>query len=353
MVNYIGTASGGGAIGGFAFRTIMGLHNSGCEMVMGGGASTGTIAMYLYLNEFFEEGATLYPETYDKFGRNIFEPGIAKLDSGKIKIAWGEALKKLFKIKSIQSLMTNEGLYKTFLALEKKRGDRRTKPMFFNTVSLRTGNGTQHDLFSLPTAEDRAAALTASCSIPGMFPLKKFAGFEFVGDGGITDGLPFAQMFARMQPGESYEFFNIMCNPLQLLEKADLQNIAQIIGRTVSIMLLEILKGDLENTQFRNNIAQIIWPVTDRLEKLIQHAATIKGATKEDNDLRDMLHTELMDCVTILRGALGYRYMPIHNLIYPGNRGTFEFTPESYAEQIRDADKLVADFISARQKVSA
>lgn len=348
MVQYIGTASGGGAIGGFAFRTIMGLHNSGFEMIMGGGASTGTIAMYLYLNEFFEEGATLYPKTYDEFGRNIFEPGIAKLDSGKIKIAWGEALKRLFNIKSIQSLMTNKGLYETFLALEKKRGDRRVKPMFFNTVSLRKGTGEQHDLFTLPTAEDRAAALTASCSIPGMFPLKKFAGFDFMGDGGITDGLPFAQMFARMKPGQDYEFFNIMCNPLQLLEKADLQNIAQIIGRTVSILLLEILKGDLQNTEFRNNIAKIIWPLTDRLEKLLTHVKLISADSEQELAVRDMIYKEIEDSIRILRETLGYKYMPIHNLIYPGNRGTFEFTPESYDEQIRDADRLVAEFVASQ-----
>lgn len=342
MIN-IGTASGGGAIGAYAYRTIMGLHNSGFPFEMGGGSSTGTIAFYMYCKQFFDEGAKLYPDTYDQFARNIFEPGLAKLDQGKIKINWFKALPKVFNIKSVHSLMTNKGLYEIFLALEKKQPNTPV-PMFFNTVSLKTGKGSQHALSDFPTPELRAAALTTSCSIPGIFPLRSFGEFELCGDGGITDGLPFRQMFMRMQPGKDYQFFNIMCNPLELMPADQLTNIAQIIGRTVSIMLLEILKGDLERTVDRNEIAKIIWPITDRLEKLIPVIEAL-----EDGLAADVLHTELTEAIRILRETLGYRHMPIHNLVYPDHRGVFEFTPESYHEQIASADKLVSQTVALLQ----
>jgi len=322
IITDISVASGGGALGIWSWRTAMGLHNSGYQFEMIGGSSTGCIVAFLYAKGFFEEAEKLYKLTYDEESRNIFEPGIAKVKKGKLEIAWIKAIANVFRIKHIESLMTNNGLYDTFMILQKKKASFDI-PMFFNTTSLITGEGVQHsseDFIRKPT--DLCAALTASTSMPGILPMWDYASFKSMSDGGLVSPLPLGHMFARMDPNKPYRFWNIMCNPIDILPKEDLDNVAKVAGRAVNIMLNKILRETIGRTEDRNHASKTIWPIAEELDTL--------GLT------------EIADK---LRAALGYKYMPIHNIIYSGTRGVFEFTKESYEEQIltarNDVDKYL------------
>lgn len=327
----VGTVSGGGAIGIWAWRSVMGLHNSGYPLKMIGGSSTGCIVAYLYAKGFFDEAEALYKPTYFNNARNIFEPGIAKIEDGKIKFDFWQAFLKVFKIKNVKSLMTNKGLYDTFLALEKKKPQWGDTDMFFNTTSLQTGINTQHVAKAyIGRSEELCKLLVASTSMPGILPWWDTSEYKVSMDGGITEGLPFRPMFMRMDPTRDYRFFNVMCNPIDLLPADQLTNGAQILARTVSVMLNQILKGNLDRTEDKNSVAKIIWPVSDSLEKLLPIFEDLKsmGLT----GYSDTLHTEVSTAISVLRQALGYRNMPIFNMIYSGNRNVFEFTPEAYNE---------------------
>jgi len=322
----VGTISGGGAIGIWAWDTAMNIQRAGYKFEMIGGSSTGALVAYLISKGFFEEAELLYRLTYEQGSRNIFEPGLAKISDGKLTVSWMKILANVFKLKNVPSLMTNKGLYNILFELQKKKPGFDI-PMFFNTVSLQSGKSKQHsseDFKGRPA--DLCAAITASTSMPGIMPAQNFGEYKIVVDGGVTNGLPFKEMFQRMEPGKSYRFWNIMCNPIELLPMDELVNAAQIIGRTVTVMLNEILKGDLELTEDRNKTAKIIWPISEELDRLAD-------AGMADEDAK-----AVRAIANRLRSALGYRNVPIHNINYSGGRGIMEFTMASYNEQ-RDTSR--------------
>jgi predicted acylesterase/phospholipase RssA len=319
----IGTFSGGGANGIWSWTVAMELMNTGYGMEMVGGSSTGCIVAFLYAKGFFEEADQLYRKTYEEGSRNIFEPGIASIKKGKIDINWLKAIPNVFRIRKVKSLMTQNGLYETFMMLQKKKPGW-DMDMFFNTTSLATGLGTQHSVRDYEGRdEELCRALTASTAMPVFLPWWDLEGYKTSMDGGITDGLPFRQMFARMIYGQAYRFWNTMCNPIDMLPANELQNIAQIGGRTLSVMMNKCLTSELGRTQDKNDVAKIIWPITEKLDAM--------GLTNIADELR---------------GSLGYKYMPIHNIIYTGSRGTFEFTMDSYYEQIETAKKDVKNYLA-------
>lgn len=335
-VTDVGTFSGGGANGIWSWSVAMELKSRGYEMEMVGGSSTGCIVAFLYAKEFYEEADKLYRLTYEQGSRNIFEPGIAAIKKGKIDINWLKAIPAVFRIKKVKSLMTNKGLYETFLKLEKMKPGF-AKPMFFNTTSLAAGKGYQHSSEDFKgNPEALAMALTASTSMPGILPWWDVNGFKTLVDGGTTDGLPFSQMFARMEPGRDYQFWNIMCNPIDLLPANELTNAAQILGRSAIVMLNKSMVSELNRTNDKNNVAKVIWPATEEIDKI---ALELQGEERG----------KLLAISDTLRKFLGYRYMPIHNLIYSGNRGVFEFTMESYEDQIQTAKRDVEAFLKANQ----
>jgi predicted acylesterase/phospholipase RssA len=321
----VGTISGGGADGAWAWTATNELADSGYPFEMVGGSSTGCLVAFLIYKGYREEGDRLYKLTYEEGARNIFEPGIGQIKNGKFDVRWLQLVPKVFGLRKVKSLMTQDGLYETLLKLEKRKPGGVLDDMFWNTTSLATAIGTQHAASQYKgKPEEMCRALTASTAMPVILPWWDLEGFKTSMDGGITDGLPFGQMFDRMQPSKAYRFWNIMCNPMDMVPMEDLQNIFQIAGRTLDIVLNAAMVAKLKRTQDKNDVAKVIWPIADEIEA-----------------------AGLPDIANRLRAQLGYKYMPIHNIINPSGRGVVDFTVEAYNEHVSTAKKQVAAYISA------
>lgn len=317
------TNSGGGANGIWSWTVNNELEDAGYEMEWYGGSSTGALVSFLRAKGLREEGDKLYRLTYEQNAKNIFEPGIAAIKGSKLDINWLKAIPAIFRLRKVKSLMTNKGLYDTLLALQKAKPEF-TKPMFFNTTDLTSGRAVQHSSEDFKGRDEALCmAITASTSMPGIMPWWEFDDYKAAVDGGTVRGLPIDQMFERMERGKAYRFWNIMCNPIDMMPAIELKNAAQIIGRSAGVMLNSNLVSALKRTQDKNEVSKVIWPISDKLEAM-----------------------GLLDLATELRDKLGYKNMPINNLIYSGSRGVFDFTMESYYEQIETGKKDVKNYLT-------
>lgn len=319
------SCSGGGARGIYSFTAANELADRGFDPEWLNGSSTGAITSFLLAKGLREEGERLYKLTYESGSKNIFESDMAQVKDGKMKLAFWGSVSKIFKLKKMKSLMTNRGLYETFLALDKMKPGFE-KQMFFNTAILQTGEAKQHSVLDFKTSEDLCMALTASTSMPVILPWWNYDGYLFSMDGGTLSPLPVDQTFARMERGKDYRFWNIMCNPEEVVPADNLVNFFQIGGRALDLMLNRILKLQKGRTQDKNYVSKTIWPIAEELER--------RG---------------IQDIADLLREALGFRNMPIHDLVYPGKRGVFEFTMESYYEQIEDGKRVVREYFEANK----
>lgn len=301
--------SGGGARFGWQFHTLNLLSQAGYKPSMIGCTSTGTIGSFMWSKGLIQEAYDLCKDVYKNNASLITKPGIAKIKNGKLQINWLTALTQFtFNRKKIVSLMDNSPLTETLTKLSRKKPGF-TIPFFFNTVSLETGKLIEYSSTEFDSEEELIKGLVASTSIPGVWPLIKSIrsttrSNKFLGDGGIVEGSPLGAMFDRMQPNKNYRIIVLNCNKVELTSTEDLNVITEIIGRTASIALNEILRNDLDMTLYRNKMA-------------LKYGETI-----------------------------GQKYIPIHIVEYSGIRGVFEFTEDSLNEQLITAKEDVSKFLA-------
>lgn len=328
----VAICSGGGANGYWQWRTLMELHEAGYRPKMITGTSTGCLTAFLYAKGLFTEGELLYKETYSNDAKNISKSGIAEIKNGKIKVHWFKLIPKIFRANRISSLMDNEPLYDILLKLDKQYPGFHI-PFGFHYASLQTGKSIASFADEFDTPEERCKAIVASTTMPIIWKLKDAvrslsASYRSLGDGGILDGLPLNIMIDKMIPGKKYRAWSLECNKIDLVEDNDLNNIFKIAGRLIQMFLNEIFKGDLQRTLDRNKIAIKTDPLIDELYS--------KG------------ETELADRFS---AAIGFRYIPVHRLTYPGDRGVFDFTLDAFNEHAKLAKDTVREYL--QQKINA
>jgi len=315
----VAVGSGGGANGFWQWRTLQALVKSGYKPQIVAGTSTGCLTMFLYAKGLHDEAEELYHEVYFDNARLISKPGIAKIKNGKLDVNWFKLALNLPRAGRITSLMDNTPLYEVILSLCKKKPSWECD-FLFNYVDMKTGLVVNNSATDFGTNfEALASAITSSTTMPGIWPLNKERG-----DGGMRDGVPTDLMWSKLDPTKDYRLWELRCNKYDPAPAEDLDNIFKIAGRTLQILLNEVLRGDIARTQDRNATMIKLWPIIEELRAADLHHFADK-----------------------LMEVFVYRVIPIHTITYSGNRGVFEFTREAYDEMALTADSDVSAYIKS------
>lgn len=318
--------SGGGSRGRWQFQALEELIAAGYKPHGMTGTSTGTLTCFLYVEDLMEEGRAMYEQTAKTNAETITKAGLAKLQNGKLvanteyihdvllgnigfwdytKLVTKSGRKKVIKkildnAIGIRSLMDNTPLKETILSLLALGKDGKRCPFTFNRVSLQTGGLIRSAATDFSDPEKYAEALVASTSVPGIWP-----GWDMFYDGGIREGTGLAALFDEIDPEYDYRIFVLSCNRRGMAPLEKLNNLAEIAGRTISIMMDESTVNDLSLTLYKNQIA------------------------KEYGE------------------KIGRKYVPIHIIESSTTRGVLDFTEESFAEQIECAKRDVSNYLAS------
>lgn len=311
----VAVLSGGGAKGYWQWRTLMLLHEAGIKPSLLCGTSTGTLTGFLYSKGLFKEAEELYQYCYENDARNVFSSKLAKVKKGKIDVNWLKVILKLPSINKTTSLLGNQPLYDSLMALHKKF-PKFNVPLLFNVVDMKSGKPLACSTQDFDNDEDLINALVASTAIPVVTSMRSAGSFKFLGDGGLREGTPLSQAFKNMDPAKPYQIIVLSCNDpfMDTEEDKTLSTLSGIAGRTIEVMLNENLLADLDQTVDRNNLALNIWPIIDALRS--------SGNTAQADELAK---------------RFPFRYVPIKMAIYKGKSGVFSFTKEAFEEQKKSA----------------
>jgi hypothetical protein len=195
--------------------------------------------------------------------------------------------------------MDNTPLKQTIMDLLNKGKAGKRCPFTFNRVSLYSGKLDRVVASEITDKEKYAEALVASTSIPGLW-----SGWDNFYDGGIREGTGLAALFDEIDPAFRYRIFVLSCNKRGMVPSEDLNNLAEIIGRTIKIMMDESSENDLSLTLYKNQIA------------------------KEYGE------------------KIGRRIVPIHIIEYSGQRSVMDFTEESFQEQVLTARQDIETYLA-------
>lgn len=313
--------SGGGAGGVGQWEQYKHWYNLGNRATHFGGTSAGTINALFAARGLHDLADEYYSKTYDGTAATVFGPELAQITNEGLKVS-GKAIKDVVlkglnvwdapklltkkgqkkimeqlssNVLGIQSLINNKPL---LASLEEVLRAPHTQdlPVVFNVTNMLTGLLQRHELSRIPGNDMKALALLASTNIPVILPLvpgytTDEGSYKQLADGGLRDGSPIGQMMKLTDPTKSQRITVFNINKRQISTVEELSSAVLVAGRTIQILLNEILLGDLEMVLERNKIAQMY-------------------GERE-----------------------GYRYVPIRIIESSHNRGVFDFSRESYEEQ--------------------
>lgn len=322
---YLYVFSGGGAGWIWQWDVYKQCLAYGLKPAMVGGTSAGALtAMFAHRN-LISIGDQYMASAYDGSAGNVFGPELARLENGKMIIDRNAVKKQLLKginafdliklvtkkgqdkllgqlrdnIMEVRSFMNNKPLLsaiKTTLAAPFES----EIPFLFNTLDMITGQGVENAADQFDNVDELAYAILASTNIPVFLPLvpgykTKDGSYKQLADGGLRAGSPVSQMFERIDPRKNQAIIVLNINRREIATVSEVNSLVQVAGRSVQIMLNEILLGDLAVTLERNKAAQ-------------------RYGESE-----------------------GYKYVPIYLCEASHSRGVFDFSPESALEQKRVA----------------
>lgn len=317
--------SGGGAGGVGQWESFKYWRNLGFEGDMFAGTSAGTINATFASRGLYDLADDYYRRTYDGTAATVFGPELAELKDGKLTVSaesirntvlkginvWDvpklitkKGQKKLIQqigsnVMGVQSLINNKPLLQSLKEVLQAPHTQEL-PLLFNVVNMITGGLERHEASKFPDLDMLALALLASTNIPVILPLvpgysDSEASYKQLADGGLRDGSPVAQMLKRLDPKKSQRITVFNINKRQISTAEELNSAAIVAGRTIQILLNQILISNLEVVLERNKIAKMY-------------------GERE-----------------------GYRYVPIVIIEASHDRGVFDFSAESLEEQVRTA----------------
>lgn len=319
--------SGGGAGGIGQWETYKHWLDEGNVGHQFGGTSAGCLNAMFASRGLVKEADGYYAKTYDGTASDVFGPELCNLANGKLvpnlnairdtvlkglnvwdfpKLVTKNGQKKLLaqlasNAMGIQSLLNNKPLLASVKEiLELPCAD--PKPFLFNMVNMVTGGVIRAEASEFPNNDSLATGIIASTNIPCVLPLVPVVStssteYKLIGDGGLRDGSPIGQMLKRLDPDKKQRVVVFNINKREMTPVEDLNNIFKVAARSLEILMNEVLMGDLDVLLERNKTA--------------------------------LMYGE----------RPGYKYVEVLFVESSHNRKAFDFTKESYDEQVATAAK--------------
>jgi len=290
-----------------------------------GGTSAGCLNALFAARGLHELADTYYAKTYDGTAATVFGSELMQIRDGRLKLdpaALKDTILKGINIWDAPKLFSKRGqkaltqqLFSNVLGIQSLLNNKpllaavkevlsTTAPQYlpfrFNVVNMITGLVERHEASDFQDIDMLALAIVASTTIPVVLPLvpgynTKQGSFKQLGDGGLRDGSPVGQMLKSLDPTKRQRITVFNINRREISTAKELGSMITVAGRTLQILLNEVLIGDLENVLERNKIARMY------------------GEQE------------------------GYRHVPIRIIEASHNRSVFDFTRESYDEQVLTA----------------